>query len=113
MPAGSGMVQLLAWSEPVSDHGSTSVMVYLKRGEKNHQEQLQPERGVRICERNNPADTKVIEEGGAGGAPGTRVEIPLQPLEKAMVRQAVPLQPTEDHGGADIHLQPMEDLTPA
>ncbi|GAB0185960.1 zinc finger and BTB domain-containing protein 5 [Grus japonensis] len=26
-----------------------------------------------------------------------------------MVRQAVPLQPMEDDGGADIHLQPMED----
>ena len=29
-----------------------------------------------------------------------------------MVRQAVPLQPMEVHGGADIHLQPMEDPTP-
>ncbi|GAB0179503.1 AN1-type zinc finger protein 5-like [Grus japonensis] len=26
-----------------------------------------------------------------------------------MVRQAVPLKPMEDDGGADIHLQPMED----
>ncbi|GAB0208755.1 AN1-type zinc finger protein 5-like [Grus japonensis] len=31
---------------------------------------------------------------------------------KTMVRQAVPLQPMEDDGGADIHLQPVEDLTP-
>ncbi|GAB0190267.1 AN1-type zinc finger protein 5-like [Grus japonensis] len=30
-------------------------------------------------------------------------------MEKTMVRQAVPLQPIEDDGGADIHLQPMED----
>ncbi|GAB0180280.1 AN1-type zinc finger protein 5-like [Grus japonensis] len=29
-----------------------------------------------------------------------------------MVRQAVPLQPMEDDGGADIHLQPVEDPTP-
>ncbi|GAB0188261.1 hypothetical protein GRJ2_001291400 [Grus japonensis] len=28
-----------------------------------------------------------------------------------MVRQTVPLQPMEDDGGADIHLQPMEDPT--
>ena len=28
-----------------------------------------------------------------------------------MVRQVVPLQPMEVHGGADIHLQPMEDPT--
>ncbi|GAB0186278.1 AN1-type zinc finger protein 5-like [Grus japonensis] len=30
-------------------------------------------------------------------------------MEKTMVRQAVPLQPMEVDGGADIHLQPMED----
>jgi len=29
-----------------------------------------------------------------------------------MVRQAVPLQPTEVHGEAEIHLQPVEDLMP-
>ncbi|GAB0206755.1 acid sphingomyelinase-like phosphodiesterase 3b [Grus japonensis] len=29
-------------------------------------------------------------------------------MEKTMVKQAVPLQPMEDDGGADIHLQPME-----
>ncbi|GAB0180638.1 AN1-type zinc finger protein 5-like [Grus japonensis] len=33
-------------------------------------------------------------------------------MEKTMVRQAVPLQPTEDDGGADIHLKPMEDPMP-
>ncbi|KAK4829093.1 hypothetical protein QYF61_002044 [Mycteria americana] len=31
---------------------------------------------------------------------------------KTMVRQVVPLQPMEVHGGADIHLQPMEDPMP-
>ena len=67
---------------------------------------------MRICERNNSADTKVSEGGGGGGAPGARAEIPLQPLVKTMVRQAVPLQPMEVHGGADTHLQPMEDPTP-
>ncbi|GAB0206054.1 AN1-type zinc finger protein 5-like [Grus japonensis] len=36
-------------------------------------------------------------------------EIPLQPLQKTMVRQAVPMQPKEVHGGAEIPLQPMED----
>ena len=67
---------------------------------------------MRRCERNNSADTKVREEGGGGGAPGAGAEIPLQPVGKTMVRQAVPLQPMEVHGGADIHLQPMEDPTP-
>jgi len=73
---------------------------------------MQRERRVRPSERNNSADTKVIEEGGGGGASGgTGAEIPLQPMEKTMVRQAVPLQPMEVHGGTDIHLQPMEDHT--
>ncbi|NXL08435.1 RETR1 regulator, partial [Mesembrinibis cayennensis] len=67
--------------------------------------------GVRTCERNNPADTKVSEEGGGGGAPGARAEISLQPMVKTMVRQAVPLQPMEVHGGADLHLQLVEDPT--
>ena len=39
-------------------------------------------------------------------------EIPLQPVVKTMVRQAVPLQPMEVHGGADLHLQPVEDPMP-
>ena len=56
--------------------------------------------------RDSPADTKISAEGGGGGAPGARAEVPLQPVEKTMVRQAVPLQPTEVHGGTDTHLQP-------
>jgi len=72
----------------------------------------QPKRGVRICERNDSEGSKVSEEGGGGDAPGARAEVPLQPMEKTMVRQTVPLQPTEVHDGADIHLQPMKDPTP-
>jgi len=53
-------------------------------------------------------DTKVSEEGEGGGAPGAGAEIPLQPVEQTMVRQAAPLQPMEVHGGADLHLQPVE-----
>ncbi|KAK4810846.1 hypothetical protein QYF61_008818 [Mycteria americana] len=67
---------------------------------------------VQICERNNSADTKVSEEGGGGGAPGARAGIPLQLVVKTMVRQDVPLQPMEVHGGADMHLKPVEDPTP-
>ncbi|GAB0203759.1 AN1-type zinc finger protein 5-like [Grus japonensis] len=33
-------------------------------------------------------------------------------MEKTMVKQAVPLQSMEDDGGADIHLQPLEDPMP-
>jgi len=68
-------------------------------------------RGVRICERTNSADTKVSGEGGGRGAPGAGAGIPLQPVLKTMVRQAVPLQPMKVRGGADTRLQPMQNPT--
>ncbi|GAB0188687.1 hypothetical protein GRJ2_001334000 [Grus japonensis] len=102
MPVGSKTDPPLAKAEPISDGGSASGVTELRREEKIHQNHLQPERGVRRCERNNSADTQVSAEGGAGGAAGTGAEIPLQPVEKTLVRQAVPLQPVEDDGGADI-----------
>ena len=67
---------------------------------------------MRRCESNNSADTQVSAKGGAGGAPGSGAEIPLQPVVKAMVKQAVPLQPMEVDGGADTHVQLVEDPTP-
>ena len=63
-----------------------------------------------MCESNNSADTKVNEEGGARGVPGTRAEIPLQPVVQPMVRQLCPA-PREVHGGAESHLQPVGDPT--
>ena len=38
-------------------------------------------------------------------------KIPLQPVVMTMVEQVVPLQPMEVHGGAEIHLQTVEDPT--
>jgi len=64
---------------------------------------------VRLCERKSSADTRVSEEGGGGGASGTGPEILLQFVVKTMVRQAAPVQPMEVHGGADLHLRPVED----
>ncbi|GAB0181351.1 hypothetical protein GRJ2_000600400 [Grus japonensis] len=77
-----------------------------KKGKKTTRNNCSWKGGVRRCERNNAADTKVSAEGRGGNA---GAEISLQPVKKTMVRQAVPLQPMEVHGGADIHLQPMED----
>ncbi|GAB0207812.1 epimerase family protein SDR39U1 [Grus japonensis] len=113
MPVGSKMDLPLARTKPVSDGGNASVITYLRSmgGGERRNSFLQPERGVRRCERNNSADTKVSEEGRGGGAPGARAEIPLQSMEKTMVRQAILLQPIEDDGGADIHLQSVEDPT--
>jgi len=42
---------------------------------------------------------------GGGDAQNVRAEnLPLQLVMKTMVRQVVPLQPMEVHGGADNHL---------
>jgi len=46
-----------------------------------------------MCERNNPADTRVSEEGERADATGARAETPLQPMMKTMVRQAVSCSP--------------------
>jgi len=58
-----------------------------------------------------PQTPRLDEEGDGEGAPGTGAEVPLQPVEQTMVRQAVPLKRREVHGGADLHLQPREDPT--
>ncbi|KAJ7426843.1 hypothetical protein WISP_11984 [Willisornis vidua] len=59
----------------------------------------------------SPADNKISEEGGVGDAPAARAEIPLQPMVKTLLSQTVLLEPEEAHGGAEIHLQPLEDPT--
>jgi len=46
-----------------------------------------------------------VKKEGGGGAQNVRAEsLHLQLMMKTMVRQVVPLQPMEAHGGADIHL---------
>jgi len=106
VPAGSETEPPLPKAKPISDGGSASGITDLRRGRKKAVVRQQLERRVRRCERNNSADTKVSEEGrGGGGAQNVGAEtLPLQPMMKTMVRQAVPLQPMEVHGGADIHL---------
>ncbi|RMC10109.1 hypothetical protein DUI87_12907 [Hirundo rustica rustica] len=98
----------LAEAEPIPDGDSASGKTDLRR--KNPAEwQLQLEKVVRLCEKNNSADTQASKEGG--GAPGTRAEVPLHLLVQSPVSQAVPLQPMEVHAGAEIHVQPMEEPT--
>ncbi|OPJ83773.1 hypothetical protein AV530_006604 [Patagioenas fasciata monilis] len=63
MPADSKMDSLLAKTEPNSDSGSTSVITYLRKGNKLLYS-ISQKRGARMCERNNSTDTKVREEGG-------------------------------------------------
>ena len=64
---------------------------------------------MRLCKRNDSANTKVNEEGGERDARDAIAEsVPLQPLLKTKMSKAVPLQPMKVHGGADILLHPME-----
>lgn len=49
---------LLAKAKHISNGGNSSV----RRAENYWQEQLQPERGARMCERISSADTEVSEE---------------------------------------------------
>ena len=117
MPDGSKMDPLLAKAKPISDGGSTSAITYFRRGKrkiiktKTAQQQLQLKREVRICERNNSADTKVSEEGGGGSAPGARTDSPAA-CDEDHGEAGCPLQPMQVNAGAEIHLQPVEDPTP-
>jgi len=113
MPVSSKTDPLLANCEPIGNSGSASGITALRRGRGGKTCAIleQQERQVRQCERSISADTRVSEKGGGGGAPGAEAEIPLQPMEKTMVRQAVPLQPVLHCGPPDIHLQPMENPT--
>lgn len=76
--------------------------------ETTGQQQLQVEEGVRLCERNNSEDFKVSVEEGAENVPGTRVDVPLQPVVKTMVRQLHPSSTWGPQWSRD-HLQSMED----
>ena len=62
----------LAKAKPISNSGSASGITYLRKGKKSYRgvAVAARESGVRRCERNKSADTKVSEEGGGGGAPG-------------------------------------------
>lgn len=56
---------------------------------------------MRKLERNNPAHTRVIEEGRGEAAPGVRAEIPQQSMEKSILKQFVSLHTMEVHSGAE------------
>ncbi|PKU46413.1 protein pxr1-like [Limosa lapponica baueri] len=98
MPGGSKIDPPLGKAKLISNGGSTSGITFLSRGGNCCATAV--DKGMRICERNNSADTKVSEEVG-GSAPDAGAEIPLQPVVKTI---PVPLQPMEVQSGADTHL---------
>lgn len=60
---------------------------------------------VRICVTNImcPVNTKVIEEGRGGGAPGAGAGIPPQPID-TMVKQLSTLQPVENPPSEEVRI---------
>lgn len=74
VPAGSKEDPSLAKARPISDGGSASGRIDF--------------RGQKACSNSNC----------------TRAVIPLQPVGKTLVSQAVPLQPMEIHDGTENHL---------
>lgn len=81
-PTGFEVVPLLAKAEPTSDVGSTSVTAYLMRVEqktKPAQRQLKLERGARIRERSNSANSKTSEEGGENMLQAPDQRLPCSP----------------------------------
>jgi len=63
MSAGSKIDPSMAKAKPISDSSSASGIAYIRRGKKLlHNSSSSQKRGVRLCERNNSADTKVREE---------------------------------------------------
>lgn len=54
-------------------------------------------------------ETVLQNKVSGGGGSSIPEQIPLQPVVRAVVSQAVPLKPMKVHGGAGIHLRPMGD----
>jgi len=57
-----------------------------------------------VEETNLQTPRSVKKEGGGGTRDAGAESLPLQLVMKTMVRQIVPLQSMEVHGGADIYL---------
>lgn len=92
-------------AEPISNGGGSSVITQLRKCKK-HYRVAGKERSEKNVRENQ--DTKVSEEGGRGGTQGIGAEVPLQPVEGPMVKQASPCSPMEDHIEEDIHTAVLE-----
>lgn len=82
-------------AEAISQADGTSLQTCLRNGTKCFTAVRSEEKIVR----NNPADTKVKEE----GVEGVGSDIPLQPVGKTKVRQVASVQPKVDSTRADVY----------
>ncbi|TRZ17422.1 hypothetical protein HGM15179_009676 [Zosterops borbonicus] len=101
MPDSPKMDLLLAKAKLISNGGNSSGIKELRRGKKNPV-QVQKKR---------PCSPRVSAEGGSGGAAGAADRDSPAAPDAAHGEAAVPPEPMKDHGGAEIHLQPMEEPT--
>lgn len=100
MPAG-------AKAERVSDDSGASVIRYLRKGLKIQCNSCEREGSKEEkYGRSNPSETPRSVKKEVGGVLGMGAEIPLQPMEKVMVKQFVLLEPMEFHSGADPPCSP-------
>ncbi|XP_076192179.1 uncharacterized protein LOC143159361 isoform X1 [Aptenodytes patagonicus] len=84
VPAVSAKDPLQDTAQPSSQVGGT----FVKRPDN--------QRNERKKVRNSSMNTKVREEGGGEGAPGTRADTPLQPVEKTTLEQISTPRPGEE-----------------
>lgn len=78
----------------------TSVITYLRSGEKCCRAAMKE---VRKNVRETTLQIQMSVKKKGENVLQDLEQIPLQPTEKMMVTQVVPLKPVEDHVGADIH----------
>ncbi|KAJ7404992.1 protein pxr1-like [Willisornis vidua] len=98
MPPSSRMDLPLAKAKPIRNDSNISVITYLRKdgvgeGQNCGSDEYCSQRRAECEHVNNSADTKVSGKGGAGGAPGTRAKVLLQPMVQPMVRQLCPCSP--------------------
>lgn len=101
--AGCKTDPLLSKAEPISEAGGTSMEMRLRKGKIRCVAVLRERNEEKKIKNNSPAGIKVNEKREGGDAPSTGTRVTPEPVEKAAVRQVVPLQPLDDHTRADIH----------
>ena len=78
------------------------MIIYLRKGKNNCTTAARKEESENVG-RTTMHTPRSLKSRGAI-APGAAAEIAQQPMVKTVVMQVVPLQPIEDHSGADIHV---------
>ncbi|KAJ7400338.1 hypothetical protein BTVI_106358 [Pitangus sulphuratus] len=113
MPASSRTDFLpLAKAKPIRSNSNASVITYLRK-ESCCAERIpaREERSENIgTTRQTPRSVQKEGQEVLQALELWHLQPVVKTVVKTIVKQAVPLQPMEDHGGAETHLQPTEEL---